>query len=84
MEETDYLTIPQVSRELGAAAQTVHTAISEGRLPFVVKYGRKLVARADVEAYRERTRPDGEKPKGRPRGSAKKQEPDAPAPNSGP
>ncbi len=49
---------------------TVRIALSENRLPFAVVFGRKVIARADLEAYRQRTRPDGEKPKGRPRKAA--------------
>lgn len=71
MEEPEYFTVPEAMRELDAAAQTIHTAITEGRLPFVVKYGRKLVSPADLAVYKQRTRPNGEKPRGRPR---KKQE----------
>ena len=72
MEEQEYLTIPEAMKELDAASQTIHTAMTEGRLPFIVKYGRRLVSRADLEAYKQRTRPDGEKPRGRPVGAKNK------------
>ena len=41
-------------------------AMDDGRLPFAVAYGRKLVARADLDAYAARARPDGVKRVGRP------------------
>ena len=67
MEEQDYLTIPEAMKELDASASSIHAAIRECRLPHVVKYGRKLISRADLDAYKQRTRPGGEKPKGRPK-----------------
>ena len=63
------LTTSEAAWELGILPATVHRAIREGRLPFTVKYGRKLISRSDLEAYKRRTRPDGEKPRGRPKGS---------------
>ena len=65
MEEV-LLTAREAAAELGVHVGTVHNAFQESRLPFVALYGRKLISRADLEAYKQRTRPDGEKPKGRP------------------
>ena len=45
----------------------IRNATLDGRLPFVRKYGRKLITAEELEAYTLRTRPDGVKPKGRPR-----------------
>ena len=67
METEDYLTIQEAATELQVSDAAIRAAILEGRLPHVEKYGRKLISRADLDAYRQRTRPSGEKPKGRPR-----------------
>ena len=72
MEEEALLTVQEAAELLGTRDQTVYDAIREERLPYVVKYGRKLVSRQAIEVYKERTRPTGEKPKGRPPGSSSK------------
>jgi excisionase family DNA binding protein len=72
MEEKDMLTVQEVAGVLGIHQNSVYQAIQEGRLPVQEIFGRKVVNRADVEAYQQRTRIDGEKPKGRPKGSKKK------------
>ena len=61
------LTARQAAQELGVHVGTVHKAFQENRLPFVALYGRKLISRAALDAYKQRTRPSGEKPRGRPR-----------------
>lgn len=66
MEKERFLTIREAAAELGSAASTIHNAVYERRLPFVLKYGRKVIDRLDLDAYKQRTRPAGEKPKGRP------------------
>lgn len=48
----------------------IRAAMLEGRLAFSYVLGRKVMTRADVEAYRARTQPDGTKPRGRPRKAA--------------
>ncbi len=67
METENLLTAREAAQELGIHTGTVHKAFQENRLPFVALYGRKLISRADLDDYKQRTRPDGEKPKGRPR-----------------
>lgn len=67
MENEVLLTAKEAAAELGVHVGTVHNAFQQSRLPFVAMYGRKLINRADLEAYKQRTRPSGEKPKGRPR-----------------
>ena len=67
MEAEVLLTAREAAQELDVHTGTVHNAFQEGRLPFVALYGRKLIRRADLDAYKQRTRPGGEKPKGRPR-----------------
>ncbi len=61
------LTAREAAADLGVHVGTVHKAFQENRLPFVAMYGRKLISRAALDAYKKRTRPDGEKPRGRPR-----------------
>lgn len=61
------LTAREAAQELGIHVGTVHKAFQEGRLPFVALYGRNLVSRAALDTYKKRTRPDGVKPRGRPR-----------------
>ncbi len=71
MENETLLTAREAAQELSVHTGTVHKAFQENRLPFVALYGRKLISRAALDAYKERTRPDGEKPRGRPRKAAK-------------
>ena len=61
------LTAREAAEELGVHVGTVHNAFQQNRLPFVPMYGRKLIARTALDAYKKRTRPDGVKPRGRPR-----------------
>ena len=63
----EMLTVPEVALALGVSQSAVRNAIYEKRLPSERKYGRPLVSRADFEVYKQRTRPGGEKPKGRPK-----------------
>lgn len=65
--EDNFLTVQQVAADLGVTDGAIRLALSQGRLPFVEKYGRKLVAAVDVEAYRQRAQPNGVKRVGRPR-----------------
>ena len=63
----EYLTVQDAAADLGITEVSVRSALNRSRLPFVEKYGRKLIARADLDAYRQRTQPDGVKKVGRPR-----------------
>lgn len=76
MEIGDYLTVPEAAKELAVGVSAVHTALSESRLPFTLMYGRKLISRADLDTYKQRTRPGGEKPRGRPPGAKNKRKPE--------
>jgi hypothetical protein len=67
VENEDLLTVPQTAAELGVTRSAVHIALAEGRLPFVVKYQQKLVSRPDLDAYKQRTQPEGVKRVGRPK-----------------
>lgn len=66
MENDVLLTAREAAEELGIHVGTVHNAFQENRLAFTALYGRKLIRRVDLDAYKRRTRPNGEKPKGRP------------------
>lgn len=46
------LTVQELASESGLAESTIRDAINNGRLPHVVKYGRKLVERTAWEMYR--------------------------------
>ena len=67
MESNELLTVVEAAHELCVTPPAVHSALYEGRLPCVVKYGRKLIARPDLDAYKQRTQPNGVKKVGRPR-----------------
>jgi hypothetical protein len=59
----------EVAAILGVAEGTVRGAVLRGRLEYVVKYQRKLIPRAALDDYIRRTRPNGQKPRGRPKKS---------------
>lgn len=65
--EDNLLTVQQAAVHLGVTDGAVRLALSQGRLPFIEKYGRKLVTMLDVDTYRQRAQPDGQKRVGRPR-----------------
>jgi hypothetical protein len=54
--ETELLTVQELSVESGLAETTIRDAINTGRLPYIIKYGRKLVERAAWETYRKTAR----------------------------
>lgn len=66
-DEDDLLTVSEVAERLTVSAPTVYIAMREGRLPFVIKYGKRLITRVALAEYKARTRPTGEKPRGRPK-----------------
>lgn len=65
--DDELLMVPQVAIELNVSPPTVYIAMREGRLPFVTKYGKRLISRTALAEYKARTRPTGEKPTGRPK-----------------
>ncbi len=65
--EDNLLTVQQVALHMGVTDGAVRLALSQGRLPFIEKYGRKLVTITDADTYRQRAQPDGQKRVGRPR-----------------
>ena len=66
MGDEELVTIAQAAGELGVSQSAVRVAIHEKRLPYEEFYGRKLIKRSDLEAYRARSQPDGTKRVGRP------------------
>lgn len=65
--EDEFLTVQQAASQLSVTDGAIRLALSQGRLPSVQKYGRKLIARPDLDAYQQRTQPEGVKRVGRPR-----------------
>jgi len=66
-DDPEFLTVRQVADKLLITPSAVRAAMTEGRLPFTITYGLKIVHRADLDDYINRTRgPDGDKPRGRP------------------
>ena len=69
MDTENLLTVQQAARLLGVDDNAVRIATKEGRLPYTHALGRKVIHRADLESYRQRTQPGGAKSRGRPAGS---------------
>jgi excisionase family DNA binding protein len=67
MDTKDLMTIRDAAALMQVEVPTVYQMIYEKRLPSVEVLGKKAVRRADVDAYLARVRPDGVKPRGRPR-----------------
>ena len=65
-------TVQEAAGWLGVGETAVRNATNQGRLPFEVMYGRKLIRLSDLEAYKTRTQPEGGARRGRP-----KKQPDA-------
>lgn len=64
---TDVMDVQESARSLGISVQTLRGAIYSGRIPAIERWGKTLIMRTDVEAYRARTQPLGVPRKGRPR-----------------
>jgi len=67
MDDQNYVTIQEAAANIGVTETAIRNATLDGRLPFIRKYGRKLIANDDLEAYRRRTQPLGVKTVGRPK-----------------
>jgi excisionase family DNA binding protein len=52
---TDLLTVPEAAKILEVKPVTVYQAIREGRLRSITMLGKKVLHRADVEEYKQRT-----------------------------
>jgi excisionase family DNA binding protein len=67
MKLTELITVQEAASLLNTHPQAVLNALREGRMQVKKVLGRIVLQRSEVEAYRMRTRPDGVKPRGRPR-----------------
>lgn len=67
MDTDALLTVHEAAEKIGVSDSAIRNATLDGRLPFVVKFGRKLIERDALIEYQRRTQPDGQKSKGRPR-----------------
>jgi excisionase family DNA binding protein len=56
-EKQQMLTVQDAAKDAGVKEDTVRKALAQGRLPHTVLYGRKLIDRADWEAYRANAKP---------------------------
>ncbi len=56
--EGDWLTVPQAARILGLASHTLSRYLKAGEIPYTVDRQRRIrvIARADLDAYLERSR----------------------------
>lgn len=63
----DYFTVQEAAQELGITEVSARSALNRKRLPFVVMFGRNLITRPDLDAYKQRTQPEGVEKVGRPR-----------------
>jgi len=63
----DLITVPEIMEALGLSQARVWKALDDGTIPCVVKYGKRLASKSDVEAYKMRTQPDGTPRVGRPK-----------------
>ena len=66
MDTEKLLTVQEAASEIGVSQSAIRNATLQGRLPFVAKFGRKLIERDALAAYQRRTQPGGIKAKGRP------------------
>ena len=67
MDTETLLTVKEAAGKLGVSESAIRNATLDGRLPFVLKFNRKLIEETALTEYQQRTQVDGEKPKGRPR-----------------
>ncbi len=67
MRTESYVTVQEAASLLDVHQQVLRKAIWDGRLPSTTVFGRIVISLSDIEVYRARTRPDGVKPRGRPK-----------------
>jgi len=51
MNDEDLLTMHQAAEKAGVLPQTIYRATKEGRLEYVVKYGKKLIEPTALQRY---------------------------------
>ena len=66
MDTEALFTVREAAGKIGVSESAIRNATLEGRLPFVVKFGRKLIEQDALAAYKARTQPRGVKSRGRP------------------
>lgn len=66
MDTEALFTVREAAAKIGVSESAIRNATLEGRLPFVVKFGRKLIEQNVLAAYQARTQPHGVKSRGRP------------------
>lgn len=62
----EVLTVAQAAQVLGVSVAAIRNAVKDNRLRSAVVDNVLTISRADLEVYRQRTRPYGYKPSGRP------------------
>ena len=77
MENDTFFTVQEAAQKLGVHETAIRNATLQDRLPFVHRYGRKLIAASELEAYRLRSQPNGVKRTGRPKATDRKTAPAA-------
>lgn len=63
----DLLTPTEAAKSLGVTYAAIKMAVLEKRIEYTQLYGRILFTPEAIEAYRNRTQPEGKKSRGRPR-----------------
>lgn len=66
MNTETLFTVREAAERIGVTQSAIRNATLQGRLPFLVKFGRKLIERDALAAYQARTQPGGVKSRGRP------------------
>lgn len=69
MDTESLMTVREAAEKIGVSENAIRNATLDGRLPFIIKFGRKLITQEAFNEYRIRTQPEGVKLKGRPRRS---------------
>ena len=67
MNTETLFTVREAAAKIGVSESAIRNATLQGRLPFVVKFGRKLIEQEALADYQGRTQPEGVKARGRPR-----------------
>jgi hypothetical protein len=69
VETDDYMSVKDAALSLCVSPGALRLAIHEERIPSELVFGRRVIKRSDVEEYRQRTQPDGQPVKHRPKGA---------------
>ena len=54
--EDELITVQEAAKQTGMSENGIRTAMSRGTLPYVEKYGRKLIRPTDMKRYQQTTR----------------------------